>query len=145
MEQIRQPRLPCQTACLVSLSALSACLPCQPVCLVSLSALSACLPCQPVCLVSLSALSAHLPCWPVCFVLCLLITLAFRSVFLPLTSKNIDCLTGRTACLVCFNSIVNGRSKNKKPIMSCSSSGHITKLKQSIFAPFNIYGFCSSH
>jgi hypothetical protein len=30
--------------------------------------------------------------------------------------------------------------KEKKPIMSCSSSGHITKLKQSIFAPFNIYG-----
>ncbi len=24
--------------------------------------------------------------------------------------------------------------------MSCTSSGHITKLKQSIFAPFNIYG-----
>jgi hypothetical protein len=24
--------------------------------------------------------------------------------------------------------------------MSCASSGHITKLKQSIFAPFNIYG-----
>jgi hypothetical protein len=23
--------------------------------------------------------------------------------------------------------------------MSCSSSGHITKLKQSIFAPFDIY------
>jgi hypothetical protein len=23
--------------------------------------------------------------------------------------------------------------------MSCTSSGHITKLKQSIFAPFNIY------
>jgi hypothetical protein len=45
--------LPCQpalSACLVSLPcqpALSACLPCQPACLVSLSALSACLPCQP--------------------------------------------------------------------------------------------------
>jgi len=24
--------------------------------------------------------------------------------------------------------------------MSCASSGHITKLKQSIFAPFDIYG-----
>jgi len=30
--------------------------------------------------------------------------------------------------------------KEKKPIMSCTSSWHITKLKQSIFAPFNIYG-----
>jgi hypothetical protein len=30
--------------------------------------------------------------------------------------------------------------KEKKPIMSCASSGHITKLKQSIFAPFDIYG-----
>jgi hypothetical protein len=58
------------------------------------------------------------------------------------TSKNIDCLTARTACLVCFISTVNSRSKKrkeKKPIMSCASSGHITKLKQSIFAPFDIY------
>jgi hypothetical protein len=30
--------------------------------------------------------------------------------------------------------------KEKKPIMSCASSRHITKLKQSIFAPFDIYG-----
>jgi len=47
----------------------------------------------------------------------------------------------RTACLVCFISTVNGRSKKKekKPIMSCASSGHITKLKQSIFAPLDIY------
>jgi len=54
----------------------------------------------------------------------------------------IDCLMARTACLVCFITTVNGRSKKnkeKKPIMSCASSGHITKLKQSIFAPFNIY------
>jgi len=29
--------------------------------------------------------------------------------------------------------------KEKKPIMSCANSGHITKLKQSIFAPFDIY------
>jgi hypothetical protein len=29
--------------------------------------------------------------------------------------------------------------KEKKPIMSCASSRHITKLKQSIFAPFDIY------
>ena len=43
---------------------------------------------------------------------------------------------------VCFISTVNGRSKRKekKPIMSCASSGHITKLKQSIFVPFDIYG-----
>ncbi len=45
------------------------------------------------------------------------------------------------ACLVCFISTVNSRSKKKekKPIMSCASSRHITKLKQSIFAPFDIY------
>ncbi len=38
---------------------------------------------------------------------------------------------------VFFISTVNGRSKKKekKPIMSCASSGHINKLKQSIFAP----------
>jgi hypothetical protein len=30
--------------------------------------------------------------------------------------------------------------KEKNPIMNCASSGHITKLKQSIFAPFDIYG-----
>jgi hypothetical protein len=45
--------------------------------------------------------------------------------------KIIDCLTAR----VFFISTVNGRSKKKKPIMSCASSGHINKLKQSIFAP----------
>ncbi len=48
----------------------------------------------------------------------------------------IDCLTTRTACLVRFISTVKGRSKKKKekkPITSCASSGHITKLKQSIF------------
>ncbi len=27
--------------------------------------------------------------------------------------------------------------------MSCASSGHITKLKQSIFGPFDIYGFAA--
>jgi hypothetical protein len=47
-----------------------------------------------------------------------------------------------TACLVCFISTENGHSKKeKKPIMSCASSRHITKLKQSIFAPFDIYGY----
>jgi hypothetical protein len=44
----------------------------------------------------------------------------------------------RTTCLVCFISTVNGLSKKKrkkkKPIMSCASNGHITILKQSIFA-----------
>ncbi len=34
--------------------------------------------------------------------------------------------------------------KEKKPIMSCANSGHITKLKQSIFAPFDIYGLTSN-
>jgi hypothetical protein len=28
--------------------------------------------------------------------------------------SNIDCLTARTACLVCFSSSVNGRSKRKR-------------------------------
>jgi len=43
---------------------------------------------------------------------------------------------------VWFISTVNGCSKRKekKPIMSCTSSGHITKLKESIFVPFDIYG-----
>jgi len=47
-----------------------------------------------------------------------------------------DCLMARTACLVCFISTVNGHSKKeeKKAIMGCASSGHTTKLKQSIFA-----------
>jgi len=31
------------------------------------------------------------------------------------------------------------KKEEKKPVMSCASSGHITKLKQSIFAPFDIY------
>jgi hypothetical protein len=31
------------------------------------------------------------------------------------------------------------KEKEKKPTMSCASSGHITKLKQSIFPPFDIY------
>jgi hypothetical protein len=40
----------------------------------------------------------------------------------------------RTACLVCFISTVNGAAKKqeKKPITSGTSSGHITKLKQSL-------------
>ncbi len=48
----------------------------------------------------------------------------------------IDCLMARTACLVCWNTTVNGccKKREKKAIMSCASSGHITKLKQSIFA-----------
>jgi hypothetical protein len=29
--------------------------------------------------------------------------------------------------------------------MSCASSGHLTKLKQSIFAPFDIYGCTFVH
>jgi hypothetical protein len=48
-----------------------------------------------------------------------------------------------TACLVCFNSNVNGRSKKrkeKKPIKTGASSGYITNLKQSILEAFDIYG-----
>ncbi len=65
-------------------------------------------------------------------------------MYKPYTSKNIDCLTARTTYLVCFISTVTSCSKKeKKPIMSCASSGHLTKLKQSIFAPFDIYGINS--
>jgi hypothetical protein len=39
-----------------------------------------------------------------------------------------------TACLVCFISTVNGRSKKKKPWKMGASSRHTTNLKQSIFA-----------
>jgi hypothetical protein len=55
--------------------------------------------------------------------------------------SNIDCLTARTTCLVCFISTVNGCSKNKrkKPIKTGASSSHITYLKQSILETFNIY------
>jgi hypothetical protein len=46
-----------------------------------------------------------------------------------------------TACLVCFISTVNGRSKKikKKPWKTGASSGHITNLKQSILETFDIY------
>jgi hypothetical protein len=52
-----------------------------------------------------------------------------------------DCLTARTACLVCFISTVNGWSKKNetKPEIG-ASSGHITNFKQSILETFNIYG-----
>jgi hypothetical protein len=40
--------------------------------------------------------------------------IAQASVSIAQTSKNIDCLTARTACLVCFISTVNGRSKKRK-------------------------------
>ncbi len=49
--------------------------------------------------------------------------------------RNIDSLMARSACLVCFISTANGHSKKKtekKAITGGSSSGHITKLKQSI-------------
>ncbi len=49
--------------------------------------------------------------------------------------RNIDCLMARTACLVCFIRTDNGcsqKKEEKKPITSGASSGHITKLKQSI-------------
>ncbi len=61
-----------------------------------------------------------------------------------------------TACLVHFISTVNGRSKKKKekkPITSSTSSGHITKLKQSIIhrclwyrnSSIDIYGTGNEH
>jgi hypothetical protein len=37
----------------------------------------------------------------------------FLQVKKPWTSKNIDCLTAHTACLVCLISTVNGRSKKR--------------------------------
>jgi hypothetical protein len=53
---------------------------------------------------------------------------------------HIDCLTARTACLVCFISTVNGRNKKRKPWKTSTSSSHITNLKQSILETFDIYG-----
>ncbi len=47
-----------------------------------------------------------------------------------------------TACLVCFIRTVNSHSKKekeKKPIKTGASSGHITHLKQSILETFDIY------
>ncbi len=49
--------------------------------------------------------------------------------------RNIDCLTAHTACLVCFITTVNGCSKRKRILLTNktgTSTGHITKLKQSI-------------
>jgi hypothetical protein len=50
----------------------------------------------------------------------------------------------RTVCLVCFISSVNGHCNKKKeeayPWKAGGSSGHITKLKQSILETFDIYG-----
>ncbi len=47
-----------------------------------------------------------------------------------------------TACLVCFISTVNSRSKKeeKKSIKTGASSGHITNVKQSVLESFDIYG-----
>ncbi len=46
-----------------------------------------------------------------------------------------------TACLVCFINTVNDRSekKEKKPIKTGASSGHITNIKQSILQTIDIY------
>ncbi len=52
--------------------------------------------------------------------------------------SNINSLTVRTTCLVCFISIVNGCRK-KKPIKTSASSRHITNLEQSILVTFDIY------
>ncbi len=54
-----------------------------------------------------------------------------------------------TACLVCFISIVNSRSKKRKrkeeahPWKASASSGHIANLKQSILETFDVYGLYS--
>jgi hypothetical protein len=56
--------------------------------------------------------------------------------------SNIDCLMAHTACLVCFISTINGRSKKKKRLSlgrTGASSGHITNLKQSILEASDIY------
>ncbi len=47
-----------------------------------------------------------------------------------------------TACLVCFISTVNGRSKKeeKKPFKTGTRCGLIANLKQSILETFDIYG-----
>jgi len=58
--------------------------------------------------------------------------------------SNIDCLTAHTACLVCFISTFNGRSKKKKSIKTGTSSGQITNLKQSILETFDIYDLYSN-
>jgi hypothetical protein len=49
----------------------------------------------------------------------------------------------RTASLVCFISTVNDHckeKKEKKPIKTGASSGHITNFKQSFLETFDIYG-----
>jgi hypothetical protein len=49
--------------------------------------------------------------------------------------SNIDCLKARTACLVCFISLLMAtakKEKEKEALKDGASSGHITNLKQSI-------------
>jgi hypothetical protein len=54
--------------------------------------------------------------------------------------SNIDCFMARNAWLVCFISTVKAAAKKeKKPIKTGASSGHITNLKQSILETFDIY------
>ncbi len=57
--------------------------------------------------------------------------------------SNINCFTVHTACRVCFISTVNGRSKKerKEANKTCTNSGHMTNLKQSILETFDIYGY----
>jgi hypothetical protein len=64
--------------------------------------------------------------------------------------SNIDCLLARTACLVCFISTVNARSKKRSLLRLALVAGNITNLKQSIFGYFRylwsehaLSGWCS--
>ncbi len=54
------------------------------------------------------------------------------------TSKKIDCLMARIACLVCLVSTVSGLHKNALGRGS-TSSGHITKLEQSTFLQISMH------
>ncbi len=151
-KQSRQPQLPCQPTCLVSLPALSACLPCQPACLVSLPALSACLPCQPACLVSLPALSACLPCQPAC-----LVSLPALSACLPCQSAGLVRLPALLACLPCvmpdteecsseWLSAVDTKSTNK----TTQGRGYIPSVSPFLIevyglVPFFVYSLGARH
>ncbi len=48
--------------------------------------------------------------------------------------KIIDCLRSALFASLVLKTVASEKEE-KKPILSCASSGHINKLKQSIFAP----------